>query len=177
MATVFTTEANAPQRALSTENRLHASLTRVFADMMRALTACSDDVQAAVLEMIEIVNDPESDADDRDMALATIQEALFPRLDEDGLHIDGQGAGTADESTSEATSLLAELDAEEAAFATRVQRLMDAREMTQGELAAAAGVGQSAISMMLARNCRPQGRTVSRIAAALGVKPSELWPD
>ncbi len=48
--------------------------------------------------------------------------------------------------------------------------------MSQVELAAAIGVGQPAISMMLSRNCRPQRRTVECIARALEVTPNDLWP-
>jgi len=48
--------------------------------------------------------------------------------------------------------------------------------MTQSELGDRIGVGQSAISMMLSRNCRPQKGTVKKIADALEVQPSDLWP-
>jgi len=44
-------------------------------------------------------------------------------------------------------------------------------------LAEKIGVGQPAISMMLQRQCRPQKRTVMRIAEALGVSAEELWPN
>ena len=52
-----------------------------------------------------------------------------------------------------------------------------AARQAQIDLANASGVGQPAISMMLSRNCRPQKRTVIRIAAALGISPGELWSD
>ena len=42
--------------------------------------------------------------------------------------------------------------------------------------AAAIGVGQPAISMVLTRNCRPQRRTVEKIAKALDVSAEEVWP-
>lgn len=48
--------------------------------------------------------------------------------------------------------------------------------MTQDQLAEKIGVGQPAISMMLKRQCRPQKRTVQRLAEALGVAAEELWP-
>jgi lambda repressor-like predicted transcriptional regulator len=41
--------------------------------------------------------------------------------------------------------------------------------------AALVGVGQSALSMMLKRQCRPQERTVQRLAEGLGVAAEELW--
>ena len=48
--------------------------------------------------------------------------------------------------------------------------------MTQEQLAAKIGVGQPAISNMLNRQCRPQRRTVKRLATALDVSPEDLWP-
>jgi transcriptional regulator with XRE-family HTH domain len=53
---------------------------------------------------------------------------------------------------------------------------MESNGLTQAELAAKVGVGQPAISMMLNRSCRPQKKTVRRIATALGVTVEELWP-
>jgi len=53
---------------------------------------------------------------------------------------------------------------------------MARRGMTQEALAAKLGVGQPAISNMLNRQCRPQRRTVLRLAQALGISPEELWP-
>jgi lambda repressor-like predicted transcriptional regulator len=49
--------------------------------------------------------------------------------------------------------------------------------VTQVQLAETIGVGQSAIAMMLQRECRPQRRTVARMAEALGVTPETLWPE
>ena len=54
---------------------------------------------------------------------------------------------------------------------------MKQRSITQEQLAEAIGVGQPAVSMLLSRTCRPRKRTVERIAVALGVEPSELWPE
>ncbi len=69
------------------------------------------------------------------------------------------------------------LDREEVIFANRLARLIDEKSVTQVELARRIGVSQSAISMLLARRCRPQRRTVARIAEALGVSESDLWPE
>jgi transcriptional regulator with XRE-family HTH domain len=68
------------------------------------------------------------------------------------------------------------MDQEEASFADRLRSLMEKKGLTQEQLAAKVGVGQPAISMMLQRNCRPQRRTVLRLAEAFGVSPEELWP-
>jgi transcriptional regulator with XRE-family HTH domain len=64
---------------------------------------------------------------------------------------------------------------EEQTFAQRLSAFLTEKEMTQEQLASAIGVGQSAISNMLNRQCRPQRKTVARIAAALGIEPAELW--
>lgn len=170
------TTMTATKNKKSPEDRLHSTFTRVFADVMRAFMECSDDVQRAIIEMVEIVNDPESDLDDSEMALATIQEALFPTTHNGNLGADISELEDCGRDLGEIASVIAELDAEEAAFADRVQKLMDARSMTQTELAEASGVGQPAISMMLSRESRPQKRTVLRIAEALKVNPEELWP-
>jgi transcriptional regulator with XRE-family HTH domain len=50
------------------------------------------------------------------------------------------------------------------------------RNLTQAELAEAAGVDQPAISMMLARRGRPQRRTPEKIARALQGEVDQLWP-
>jgi transcriptional regulator with XRE-family HTH domain len=48
--------------------------------------------------------------------------------------------------------------------------------MTQAELAEKTDVNQPAIANMLSRECRPQRRTIAKLAAAFGVEPEELWP-
>ncbi len=55
-----------------------AIASRAFADMFRAYMECSDAVQEAIRDMVEIVNDPESAVEETDAALLTIAEALFP---------------------------------------------------------------------------------------------------
>jgi transcriptional regulator with XRE-family HTH domain len=65
---------------------------------------------------------------------------------------------------------------EESIFAQRVDSLMREKELTQELLAERIGVSQPAISNMLTRKCRPQRRTVARIATALNVRPEEIWP-
>ncbi len=69
------------------------------------------------------------------------------------------------------------MDAEEATFAERLSAVMAAKGFSQSRLARASDVGQPAISMLLARSCRPQRRTVERLARALDVAPGDLWPD
>ncbi|MBV9121778.1 MAG: helix-turn-helix domain-containing protein [Planctomycetes bacterium] len=69
-----------------------------------------------------------------------------------------------------------EMAQEEAQFAERLSRLMAERQLTQAELARRTGIGQSAVSMLLSRRCRPQPRTLGKMAHALGVPVEDLWP-
>src|SRR5262249_16777445 len=69
------------------------------------------------------------------------------------------------------------MNAQEETFAQRLRELMDAKQISQQELAERLGCSQPAISQMLSRTCRPQKRTISRLAEALKVNPRELWPD
>ena len=59
----------------------------------------------------------------------------------------------------------------------RVRKLMKVKGITQEDLANAAEITQPAVSNLLTRGCRPQRRTVEKFAGALGVNPSELWPE
>src|SRR5205807_6174384 len=72
--------------------------------------------------------------------------------------------------------LRAGLEQAEAAFAATLARLLAERQLTQAQLAERIGVGQSAISMLLKRRCRPQRRTLGKLAEALGVPVDVLWP-
>ncbi len=72
--------------------------------------------------------------------------------------------------------LRARMDRREAAFGGTLARLMAERQLTQAQLAERIGVGQSAISMLLKRRCRPQRRTLGKLAAALDVPVETLWP-
>ena len=72
--------------------------------------------------------------------------------------------------------LLTEMDRQEATFAERLRAAMAEKGLTRAELAAKVGIGQPAISMMLKRACRPQRKTVEKIATVLDLKAEELWP-
>lgn len=78
--------------------------------------------------------------------------------------------------TPELRELRARMDKVEAAFAATLARLLAERQLTEAELAERIGVGRPAISMLLKRRCRPQRRTLSKLAEALGVPVDELWP-
>lgn len=74
------------------------------------------------------------------------------------------------------------MDSQEQSFADRLSILMDAKRISQLELAARIGCTQPAISQMLSRKSRPQKRTILKLAEALGVNATmqnatDLWPD
>jgi lambda repressor-like predicted transcriptional regulator len=146
----------------------------MFAEVLPVYLACDRDRQAMVREMVGVLHRSNAATTERDAALETIAKTLFPSvprpfsvsLDEYERSLGG-GATEIDE----------RLDREDANFASRLARLLDEKSVTQVELARRIGVSQSAISMLLARRCRPQRRTVARIAEALGVPETELWPE
>jgi lambda repressor-like predicted transcriptional regulator len=147
------------------------------AKFLRAYLECSDEIQAGIRGMLEILNDPNTDEDDRDMTLLTLADALFPNPHDGKLGMDLEeseklGAGYSEEMRT----TLEEMDREEETFAARLRKAMDTQGVTQEQLAAKTGVGQPAISNMLNRQCRPQRKTVLRLAVALNVAPEELWP-
>jgi transcriptional regulator with XRE-family HTH domain len=119
-----------------------------------ALIECSDDVQQVVVSLLNVVKDPSTAPAERKQALMTIADALSLNPCEE----DGQRG-------------------QEDAFAQRLRELMDAKQVSQLELAERVGCSQPAISQMLNRKCRPQKRTILKLAEALKVHPRELWPD
>lgn len=132
-------------------------------------------MQHHVREMIEILDAPESDDDERAMALHTLHEILFSEQRDGSVtleHVEECAVAHQPDGAAEK----AELDDEERRFSERLQAAMDRKGMNQSQLADALGLHQSAISMMLSRKCRPQQRTVRRLSEALGVSPTELWP-
>ncbi len=152
-------------------------LAPIVSRWLRAFVECSDTVQGVICEMFEIINDPETDDDDKKMASRTLVEALFPKSFNGSLGADLVELENEHRTNGEGGSkIISEMDAEEQTFASKVTTLMEQRGMTQTQLAEAIGVGQSAISMMLSRQARPQRRTVTKIAEALGVEVEELWP-
>lgn len=62
-------------------------------------------------------------------------------------------------------------------FSERLRARMDAKCITQQELAERVGVSQPAISQLLNRHLRPRRATILKLAEALGTDPRELWPD
>jgi transcriptional regulator with XRE-family HTH domain len=69
------------------------------------------------------------------------------------------------------------VNAQEEMFAQRLREQMTAKRISQRELADRVGCSQPAISQMLNRMCRPQKKTILKLAEALNVQAHELWPD
>jgi transcriptional regulator with XRE-family HTH domain len=127
-----------------------------------ALIECSDTVQKAVVTLLPVVKDPHTTPVERQRALTTLADALFLSPDKRG-----------EESGQERAAS----DSRETKFAQRLQELMEAKRISQQELAARVGCSQPAISQMLQRRCRPQKKTILKLAEALNVQACELWPD
>jgi len=139
----------------------------------------SDEIQGVVFEMVGIVEDPRTTPSERHHALSMIADALFLNSGEGGEC--GQDRVASEASAAARCSApvreLQEIGCQEAAFADRLRELMEAKRMTQQELSSRVGCSQPAISQMLNRKCRPQRKTILKLAEALQVPPQELWPD
>ncbi len=160
------------------------------ASVLRAFIECSDELQGHAKNMVQAMCDPDLDDDDRYLAATTLLEILLPYHNEVD-HLYGLDLEQAEQlvrhhpfakddpqgqECNETAAVLDKMDEEEATFAARLQALMDEKQLTQVALAATIGVSQPAIALMLKRDCRPQKRTILKIAQALNVSPKELWP-
>lgn len=142
---------------------------RIFAKLLRVYLERGPEDREGIASMASIIADPEIDPDDAQAALDTLRESLHSSAES----IDLASDVDLDDAEREVAR---RMDEQEATFADRLAEIMTGRSMSQVQLAQASGVGQPAISMMLARSCRPQRRTVERLSLALGVAPDELWP-
>ncbi len=144
------------------------------------LLECSDEVQDVVITLIDVVKHPDTAEADRRLALMTIADALDLNPDEvDGEY--GQDAvlseGYAAERNKPLAREVAKMNTQEEAFAARLREIMTAKQVSQQELAERVGCSQPAVSQMLHRACRPQRKTILKLAEALNVSPRDLWPD
>ena len=150
-------------------------MTQMASKFLRAYWECSDELQQVAREMIEIVESPESDGDERALALHTLREILFPERPDAGVPLE-EVDGLAVENQPDGRQALAGLRAEEESFADRLNARIRDKGWTQAQLAERVGVTQSAISLLLKRHCRPQQRTVRKLADALDCRVEDLWP-
>lgn len=65
-----------------TQDNLRRANVEIFAQLYQEYLECADDIQEVVRDMLAIVNDPEADADEKEMALDTMVEALLPQYDQ-----------------------------------------------------------------------------------------------
>jgi len=168
--TMCTVEANPSEDIVRDHaGALLASNVQTYISIKSAYDQCEPEIKAVVDDMIALCNDPECSPDERNAALNTVVEALFPMITADYLESAAKLHKRDEKGRDAATN-------SELVFAGRVEHIMQQKGMTQEQLAEKAGVGQPAISNMLKRQCRPQQKTIRRIAEALGVSPEELWP-
>ena len=143
---------------------------------LRAYLEASDEVRGVIDAMARICADKDADPDDRASALDTLTEALFPQMHNGELGVELDAVKVIPSDGTDVDAVARKKADEEATFATRLASAMEKQGISQSALAEVTGVGQSAISMMLARDCRPQRRSVEKLAKALKVAPSDLWP-
>ena len=157
-------------------NKQNLALAPIVAQWIRAYLECSEVVQEIIHDMAAIITSEDADDDEKDLALATFVEALFPKTHHGSLgadleELEQENSGDCDQFAS----LVEEMDRQEACFGERLRMILTAKQMTQEDLAKEIGVGQSAISMMINRQARPQMRTVEKIARALEIPVEQLW--
>jgi predicted XRE-type DNA-binding protein len=144
-----------------------------ISEVLQAFFQLDAQTQRDVREQVRSLSDsrtPETERDRAEKALALVLRSAG------GKSQAGRRLSREERLTAAHQELRSRLDQVEAAFATTLARLMAERQLTQAQLAERIGVGQSAISMLLKRRCRPQRRTVGKLAEALGVMAEELWP-
>ena len=145
---------------------------RAFIEFKNALDECDPEIQQVVQDVLTVFKSNLTSPEERQLAMHTIIDALYPSRAADTFADERSASATA-----EAKARNYEMDAREQQFADRVRQLMAERGVNQEELGAQMGVGQPAISNMLNRRRRPQRRTILRAAEALGVPPEDLWPE
>ncbi len=152
-------------------------LSKEQLNFFRAFVECSDEIQQLILQLFrEVVFSPDASDDEQFAANLSIADALFPNPynGKHGMDLEESESETASKNP-ELAVIVAEMDSEEIAFSANLKRIMQERGMTQMQLAEAVGLRQSAIANLIGRNCRPQRRTVDKLASALNVKPVDLW--
>jgi lambda repressor-like predicted transcriptional regulator len=158
---------------------LEASALQAATPIVLALNECDDELRTEAIELFKQLASGELSEEEVYATTALLAEILFPNADHKGLPgLDlVEAEAIARNISEEAKDVLDEMDKEESIFAENLRAAMAKQGLTQAQLAERIGVGQPAISNMLQRECRPQQRTVMKLAQALGVPPEELWPN
>lgn len=172
---------NIPREAF----RAVLSIPQEQQDFIRRYLECSDSVQSVVRSMFAVLEHDQTTEEDRQRAISTIADALFLTPYE-GHGPYGMDLATIERESAErheqverrsvVSNRLDQLDSQEATFAQRLRHILEMKNVTQGELAERIGCTQSAVSKMLSRNARPQRKTILKMAQALNIEATDLWP-
>jgi len=155
-------------------------------ELIHRYLECSDDVQSVVRSMFAVLEHSLTTNEDRQRAITTIADTLFVNPMEghgnygfDFLTAERDAARKHEqvERRSVVAARLDQLDSQEATFAQRLRKILEEKNVTQEELAARIDCTQSAVSKMLSRDARPQRKTIFKMALALNVQPTDLWPN
>ena len=150
----------------------HSNALKV-SDVLQAFFQLDAATQQEIQEQVKRLSDAHTSAAERDLTEKTLAAMLHSAAGKPA----ARPVLSQDERFGPAHhELRAHMEQAEAAFAATLARLLAERQLTQAQLAERIGVGQSAISMLLKRRCRPQRRTLGKLAEALGVTVEVLWP-
>ncbi|VTR90829.1 dna-binding protein : Protein containing Helix-turn-helix type 3 domain protein OS=Rhodopirellula baltica SWK14 GN=RBSWK_02058 PE=4 SV=1: HTH_3 [Gemmata massiliana] len=164
--------------APTSKEEIQISTYKLASPFVLALKECDPELREMAWELFEQLHSGALDPEQAAATTALIAEILFPNAD-------GRGAPGLDLEEAEKIAVLIEpasgpliqgMDKQEATFAERLRQVLEEKGVTQADLALKIGIGQPAISMMLNRTCRPQQKTVAKIATALDISPVDLWP-
>jgi DNA-binding XRE family transcriptional regulator len=142
-------------------------------DVLQAFFQLNAKAQGEIHELLKRLKDSQTTEAERDRAEKKLAAMLQSAL---GKSQAGRVVSREERLSPAQREMRAQIERVEAVFAATLERLMAERQLTQAQLAERIGVGQSAISMLLKRRCRPQRRTLGKLAEALGVPVDELWP-
>ncbi len=154
-------------------------------ELIKRYMECSDEIQSVVRSMFAVLEHEHTTEGDRKRALSTIADALFLNpahghggygMDLTKIERDSAKGHPVESRRPVITNRLDQLDTQEAMFADRLRHFLNEKNITQEELADRIGCTQSAISKMLTRQARPQRKTILKMAEALKVEPTDLWP-
>jgi transcriptional regulator with XRE-family HTH domain len=144
-----------------------------------ALQECSEQLRSDVERLMTIVDDPNSLPGERGRAWNTLLDQFHLLPDDESRY--GMDIARSEEAAAPRFPLLANevarMDSQETLFADRLRQIMKDKNVTQQQLAERIECSQPAISQMLSRKCRPQRKTLEKLASALSVDVHELWPD